>query len=235
MLVLATEVYDLPMENGKAFHTGNHPVEMFVPLLHMKAAGFDFEIATPSGRSVALEEWAMPHKDEKVVAMRNSMTNKLQEPLAYAAVPESLKEYAGVFVPGGHGALLLHENEALGKILRTAVAEEVPVLTLCHGPGALLAASKDGEKSPFAGKELVAFPDKFDTKVAPKIGYVPGNMQWHHMKRLEAAGGVVVDKDEMAPDGRVHRDGNLITGDSPDSSNAFGRLAADSLLEIVAN
>jgi len=29
------------MKNGKKFSTGNHPVEMLVPMLHFKKAGFE--------------------------------------------------------------------------------------------------------------------------------------------------------------------------------------------------
>jgi molecular chaperone Hsp31 and glyoxalase 3 len=36
VLVVCTEKGDMPMANGKVFHTGNHPVETLLPMLHMK-------------------------------------------------------------------------------------------------------------------------------------------------------------------------------------------------------
>ena len=35
VLVVCTEKADLTMANGAKFHTGNHPVETFVPMLHL--------------------------------------------------------------------------------------------------------------------------------------------------------------------------------------------------------
>ena len=39
ILVIGTEQALLEMKNGKIFLTGNHPVEMFVPMLHFMKAG----------------------------------------------------------------------------------------------------------------------------------------------------------------------------------------------------
>jgi hypothetical protein len=41
------------------FYCRTYPlqVEMLLPMLHYKAAGFDFDIATPTGKPVALELW----------------------------------------------------------------------------------------------------------------------------------------------------------------------------------
>ena len=56
----------MEMKNGKVFNTGNHPIEMLVPMLHFRDAGFKFDIATTTGRPVVLEMWAYPTKDENV-------------------------------------------------------------------------------------------------------------------------------------------------------------------------
>ncbi|MFB0946301.1 MAG: hypothetical protein QMB24_09190, partial [Spirosomataceae bacterium] len=46
ILVIFTEQKNMEMQNGKMFSTGNHPVEALVPMLHLKNAGFEFEVAT---------------------------------------------------------------------------------------------------------------------------------------------------------------------------------------------
>ena len=58
ILVICTEQKDMQMENGKKFSTGNHPVEAILPMLHLKDAGFDFNIVTPTGKPVVFEMWA---------------------------------------------------------------------------------------------------------------------------------------------------------------------------------
>ena len=52
ILMVCTEQQYMTMENGKKFETGNHPVEMMVPLLHFKKAGFNVDVFTPNGESV---------------------------------------------------------------------------------------------------------------------------------------------------------------------------------------
>ena len=56
----------MTMKNGKMFSTGNHPVEALLPMLHLRNAGFDFEIATPNGKPVVFEMWAFPLEDDQV-------------------------------------------------------------------------------------------------------------------------------------------------------------------------
>jgi len=69
ILAIFTEQKDMTMKNGKKFSTGNHPVEALVPMLHLMNTGFDFEIATPTGKPVIFEMWAFPNKDEHVKAI----------------------------------------------------------------------------------------------------------------------------------------------------------------------
>ena len=68
------------MANGKVFNTGNHPVEMFVPMLHFKDVGFTFDIATARGKPVVLEMWAYPNKDESVKALYERGGERLHHP-----------------------------------------------------------------------------------------------------------------------------------------------------------
>ena len=69
------------MENGKKFSTGNHPVEAILPMLHLRDAGFDFNIVTPTGKPVVFEMWAMPSEDQNVMNFYNDYKNnfKIQE------------------------------------------------------------------------------------------------------------------------------------------------------------
>lgn len=60
ILLIATQERYLKMDGGEFFSTGNHPVEMLLPLLHLDSAGFEIDIATISGDPVKFEMWAMP-------------------------------------------------------------------------------------------------------------------------------------------------------------------------------
>lgn len=233
ILVIATDDGRLTMANGKIFNTGNNPAEMLVPLLHFKAAGFAFEFATVSGGPVVLEMWGFPNKDEAVVALHKELKPLLEAPKKLKDLEAaSLDGYAGIFIPGGHGAMVnLPESVELGKVLHAAHAKNLPTVALCHGPAALLAASKvAGAEFPYKGYTMVCFSDKSD-KTSPKVGYMPGAMPWLVQEALRGQGVEVHNKSET---GAIHVDRELITGDSPQASNKLGMIAAPILVAAWA-
>lgn len=76
VLMIAAEERYVLLENGKMFSTGNHPVEMLLPLHHLMEAGFDVDVATLTGYPVKLEHWAMPTEDEAVQETYNKLKEK---------------------------------------------------------------------------------------------------------------------------------------------------------------
>jgi D-lactate dehydratase / protein deglycase len=210
-----------------------HSVETLVPMMHLAQAGFGMDICTPTGKDVKLEMWAMPQEDEAVKAFYETKKADLEKPLSLSelmASPDQLQHYIAVFLPGGHGAMLgLPENKDMTQLLAWVKEHDKTMLAICHGPAALLAGVVEGTEFLYKDYEMVAFPDRVD-KVTPVMGYIPGHMPWYFGEKLIAAGVKIINK---APNGYVHKDRKLITGDSPKAANAFGKLAAESLLEEV--
>jgi molecular chaperone Hsp31 and glyoxalase 3 len=62
------------------------------------------------------------------------------------------------------------------------------------------------------------------------IGYMPGHMPWKFGEKLKAVG---VEISNSKADTTCHIDRHLISGASPKAANAFGRLAAETLLKNV--
>ena len=152
----------MKMRNGKYFSTGNHPVEMLVPMLHMEKAGLSIDVVTPSGKPVKIETWALPRDDEKVMDIYDRYKSKFKDPGSFSEVlqdnNENLSRYRALFIPGGHGAMLgLPESPELGKIIYWMVKNDKFLLSICHGPAAFLSASIGREESPFKGYSLVAW------------------------------------------------------------------------------
>lgn len=233
ILVVFTEQKNMTMQNGRAFSTGNHPVEALVPMLHLKNAGFNFEVVTLSGKPVVFEQWAMPTKDTLVMGLYNEMKSQLEAPRSLADVlPElNAERYAAVFVPGGHGAMLgIPEDPNVGSMLRRAHDEGLYTITLCHGPGSLLATTLDGKDFLYAGYEMAVFPDSVD-KQTPMIGYLPGHMPWELSTKLEDLGAKIMN---TKGDDTCIIDRRLITGASPQASDKLGKLAATTLLEHLS-
>ena len=237
VLMVCTEERNMTMANGKKFSTGNHPVEMMLPMLHLKNAGFDIDVFTPTGKSVKIEMWAMPNKDEPVKAIYSNYKNQFENPNSLSDfVKKSMSQssdYIAIYIPGGHGAMLgLPDNKDLSKLIHWSHKKNLFMLAICHGPAALLAASISSPKDSFIykGYKIAAFPDAVD-KQTPMIGYMPGHMPWKFGEKLKNLGVEIINK---KADNTCHKDRNLITGASPQAANNFGKLAATTLLQRKA-
>ncbi len=238
VLMACTEERYMMMANGKKFSTGNHPVEMLLPILHFKNAGFDVDIVTPTGKPVKVEMWAMPEEDENIKSIYAEYKNELENPGSLSEfVQNSMHDstdYVAVFIPGGHGAMLgLPENKDLNRLIHWSHNNGMHMLAICHGPAALLAASidRDRESYIYDGYKIASFPDAVDAQ-GPMIGYTPGKMPWIYGERLNKLGVTIINE---SADATVHMDRKLITGASPQAANAFGKLAATELLKVVKN
>ncbi|MBF0785830.1 protein deglycase HchA [Muribacter muris] len=237
VLMIATDERYLQMQNGKWFSTGNHPVETLLPTLHIHQAGFEIEVATLSGNHAKFEMWAMPKEDQAVATIYNTYLPKLSKPHKLADILDEVTQenspYLAVFIPGGHGAFnKIPESREVQQILDWALKNDKFIITLCHGPAALVAAAIDriDEDFPFKDYALCVFPDALDEGANIDIGYMPGKLPWLLAARLEQLGMKVLNKDIT---GQVHQDRKLLTGDSPLAANALGILAAAELLKAV--
>ena len=232
ILVLFTEQQKMKMQNGTLFSTGNHPVEALVPMLHLQNAGFEFEIYTPTGKPVVFEMWAFPSKDNEVLSIYNELKLKFEKPnsLHHFATNTGnvAANFAAVFIPGGHGAMLgIPEDENVGRTLNWAHENNLFTISICHGPGALLATTLINKSFIYKGYKMAVFPDSVD-KMTPKMGYLPGQMPHGLSEKLKSLGANVVN---TKADNTVCIDRKLITGASPLASNQLGKLATNTLLK----
>ncbi|HFF4740854.1 TPA: glyoxalase III HchA, partial [Acinetobacter baumannii] len=230
VLMIATDERYIQMQNGKFFSTGNHPVEMLLPMFHLDNAGFEIDVATLSGNPAKLEMWAMPKQEQVVLDTFQKYADKLKNPLKLADILENVvgenSPYAAVFIPGGHGVLakIPHSLE-VKKVLKWAVEQDKFIITLCHGPASLLAAAVDEQPENYIFKDyqICVFPDSLDKGANIDIGYMPGALPWLVGENLEKLGVEILNKGIT---GQCHRDRKLLTGDSPLASNNLGKLAA---------
>merc|ERR1719223_159260 len=117
----------------------------------------------------------------------------------------------------------LPKSSDLGELLHEAHKRQLPTVTLCHGPAALLSTNLDPKKEfVYKGYEAVCFTDKTD-ETTPSFGYLPGPMPWKCQQSLEAEGIIITNKTET---GEVRQERELITGDSPYAAHNLGVFAA---------
>lgn len=135
-----------------------------------------------------------------------------------------------MFIPGGHGALIgLPFSEEFKAVLEWAMRADKHIVTLCHGPAALIAAGV-GEQNGgdlFRGYSICAFPDAL-YKTTPEIGYMLGQLRWFFGEKLAEMGVTIINS---GIDGSVYQNRKLLNGDSPLASNNLGKLAARALLD----
>jgi molecular chaperone Hsp31 and glyoxalase 3 len=232
ILVIFTEQKNMKMENGKLFSTGNHPVEALLPMMHLKNAGFNFEISTPTGKPVVFEMWAFPEKDENVKNFYEEYKSEFEHPKKlqdFVDISDAESEaFTAVFIPGGHGSMLgIPEDKNVGKILSWAHENNLFTITLCHGPGSLLSTMLNDQPFLYKNYKMAVFPDAVD-KMTPIIGYLPGQMPWGLSEKLKSLGANIIN---TKADKTVCLDRKLITGASPLAANNLGKLAAQTLLE----
>ena len=153
----------MTMANGKKFSTGNHPVEMGLPMLHLMNAGFEIDIVTPNGAPVAIEEWAMPADDADVKRLYRDHADAFVNPGSLADFVEhkmnDAVSYVAVYILGAK--LGLPDKEDVGKVLHWAHKQDLFTLALCHGPAALL-AGKTEKGFLYDGYKMKVFPDSVD-------------------------------------------------------------------------
>ncbi len=234
ILVIFTEQKNMEMSNGKLFSTGNHPVETLLPMLHLRNAGFEFEIATPTGKPVVFEMWAMPQQDKHVMGIYQDYKASFDSPRNLQSFVDSsfsdIDAYAAVYVPGGHGAMLgIPTDQNVGKVLHWAHNNDLFTISICHGPAALLSTTLNEQEFIYRGYKMAVFPNSVD-KQTPMIGYMPGHMPWPLSTKLEELGAIIVNK---KADDATQVDRKLITGASPQAANELGKLAANTLLNAL--
>ena len=202
---------------------------MFVPLHHFSRSRFDFDFATQEGNETALEkltfDLAVGYEDV-IQATRDSVSDRLATPQKFDNVT-NLDAYAAVFIPASHGPVIdLHLHESLGRILRTAHAQELTTICFCHGLNALRSAALGGD-FPYSGYKIRIFPDSADDW-SPTVGYLPGYIT--AAVKAEAnlkALGVEVESIEM--DDSVSVDRELVTG----ASQLAAQKLAVAALEVL--
>jgi len=231
VLVLCTTKKFLEMANGKFFNTGHQASETFLPIYWMEKCGFAFDIATPDGAPVAIEEWTFPMAtgyEDRLREIQSKLQDQLSAPKKMTDIlpggTVDLSPYAAIFLPGGHGPVIeQHKIEALGKILRAAHEISLPTISICHGPNALRAAAIGGGEFPYKGYKLCVFPDKMD-KSTPKFGYLPGYMKEEDMVEAELKKlGCLIQNKEMDDSTCIDRE--LVTGASQAASQTLAFAA----------
>ncbi|HEX2769306.1 MAG TPA: type 1 glutamine amidotransferase domain-containing protein [Geobacteraceae bacterium] len=199
--------------------TGFWLEEFAAPYYVFKDAGATITLASPKGGQPPLD----PKSDEP--DFQTAATARFKADAASrAALAGTLKlssvkadDYDAVFYPGGHGPLWdLAEDKNSITIIETMYAQGKPVSAVCHAPGVFRhARSPDG--SPLVqGKSVTGYSNSEETAVG-LTEVVPFLVE----DELREKGGNYSKGADW--ESYSVRDGNLITGQNPASSEAVAK------------
>ena len=202
------------LSDGTAHPTGYWAEELLTPYRLLTEAGHSVVFATPGGVAPVADEASFGSEGESERAALAGIQG-LAAPLSLDDV--DLSAYDAVFYPGGHGPMEdLWRDAASGALLTAALDAQQPVALVCHGVAGLLAAVRPDGSLTAAGRQVTAFTDEEETQagLAPLAPFL-----------LESAlreRGVVVETAQPWAD-HVVTDGNLITGQNPQSSGSVAQ------------
>lgn len=205
--------------------TGFWLEEFAAPYYVFKDANADITLASPNGGQPPLD----PKSDEpdfqtaaterfKADADANAElanTSKLSD--------VSPEDYDAVFYPGGHGPLwdLVGDKNSI-SLIETMYASGKPVAAVCHAPAVLCNANaKDGTPL-IKGKSVTGFSNTEEDAVQ-LTDVVPFLLE----DELKVKGASYSKADDWHP--HAITDGNLITGQNPQSSELVAEAVLKSL------
>ena len=208
--------------------TGLWAEELTTPYYALIDAGYRVVLASPAGKRPSFSQGSVkPNLGENLVSVQRFLQDTqasaaLNAPLATADLVAA--DYAAVFLPGGHGTMWDTASDPdTARIVGDLFQAAKPVAAVCHGPAGLVGALRADGQSILKDKKVNGFTAA-EEQAAGWTGIVPFELEG----KMRSLGGVF-ESGAMWGAYAV-RDGNLITGQNPASSE----LVAEHLLAALA-
>ncbi|BCS96348.1 dimethylallyltransferase [Desulfoluna limicola] len=203
--------------------TGFWLEEFAAPYYVFKDANVDVTLVSPNGGQPPLD----PKSDEP--DLQTEATKRFKNDAdAQAALANTLKlsevhpdHFDAVFYPGGHGPLWdLAEDRDSIALIESMYAAGKPVAAVCHAPAVLRHAKAPGGDPLVKGKSVTGFSNS-EEEAVQLSGIVPFLVE----TELKSKGAHY----SKANDWQAHavRDGNLITGQNPASSELTAKMVLE--------
>lgn len=198
--------------------TGLWLEEFAVPYIEFTNAGYEITVASPLGGKSPLDPNSLV---EEIPAAWQALMGILEttEKLSDAAKGE----YQALVIPGGHGPMFdLATDDLLASILKDFMEKNKLIGAVCHGPAALVRAALADGTSILAGKKVTGFSN--EEEVTVQLDKLVPFLLEDQLKKLGAS----YSRKDMWQE-YVVVDGNLITGQNPQSSTLFAKTIVKAL------
>ena len=209
------------------FSSGVWLEELAAPYFIFKKAGCEITFASPAGGPIPIDANSLRGPmltDESKEFLYDadamdmfSHTKKLENVTSV--------DYDALYIPGGHGCCNdFVGNDSVKKAIESMYAASKTVAIVCHGPIALVECFKaDGTTPLVQGLTVTGFSDSEEAAVG-HTDHVPYLIE----TKFKEQGATYEKADDWTS--HVCVDGNLVTGQNPQSSKA----AAQKVLELLA-
>ncbi|NJP38248.1 type 1 glutamine amidotransferase domain-containing protein [Alkalicoccus luteus] len=199
--------------------TGLWLEEYAAPYAAFVKQGYDVTVRSIDGGQVPLDPNSLPEEEnlewqEAQAILTN--TDKLSEDDVSAG-------YDAVYLPGGHGTVFdFPDNLLLQRVLREHAEQDRVIGSVCHGPTALVHVTLSDGTPLVKGRRVNAFTDEEERDMGLE-GAVPFLLE----STLREKGAQFEGGDKWT-DFSI-RDGNLVTGQNPMSSESVARKIIDAV------
>lgn len=205
--------------------TGFWLEEFTSPYYHLKDAGVQITLASPSGGQPPLDPKSNELDFQTDATRRFDDDPSAQNELANTARLAEMKveDFDAVFYPGGHGPLWdLYSDRDSIALVDGFIAARKPVATVCHAPAVLLNAKDENGEPLVKGKQVTGFSNSEEAAVE-LTDVVPYLLE----DQLISMGGMYQKVDDWSPLAVV--DGLIITGQNPGSSDAVAEALVNAI------
>ncbi|TCD29189.1 type 1 glutamine amidotransferase domain-containing protein [Pedobacter psychrodurus] len=205
--------------------TGFWIEEFAAPYYLLADAGVEITLASPKGGQPPIDPKSDAPDAQTEATKRFKADEKVQEILANTVQLNTVneKDFDAVFYPGGHGPLwdLANDEKSIALIEEFYKAKK-PVAFVCHAPGVLIKV-KDQNGDPLVkGKAVTGFSNSEEEAV--KLTDVVPFLLEDEFKKLGGHYSKGADWGSY-----VKKDGLLITGQNPGSSEEAAKVLLETL------
>lgn len=200
--------------------TGFWIEEFAAPYYVMADAGVELTIASPKGGQPPIDPKSDSPENQTPATKRfhadEVLKSKLSDSLKLSEVQEG--DYDAVFYPGGHGPLWdLAEDKSSISLIESFHQNNKPVAFVCHAPAALVHVKAANGEPLVKGKQVTGFSNTEEEAV--QLTEVVPFLLEDELKNLGATYSKGSDWSSY-----VKKDGLLITGQNPGSSEEAAKL-----------
>jgi putative intracellular protease/amidase len=213
MIVTSHDRIDAEHQTGLWFEEFAIPYQLF------REQGYAVSVASLKGGQTPLDPRSVPNAEQAEAHAEALQALKETRPLSGANV----NDCDAVFFPGGHGTMYDLPVPEIGRIVSQFAEAQKVVAAVCHGPAGLVEASNSDGTPLVQGRKVTGFTNAEEQAVE-----LDKLMPFLLESRLRELGAEFVAASNWSD--HVVVDGNLITGQNPQSSGSAAKAVIDALV-----